>query len=365
MLEHSKLIEMMIRNLGCIGPDGLTVALDRIVCLVGTNNAGKSTVLRAYELASTMGSKLDEADWCSHSPPGALPTVEFVMHIPKGMPNIGEEWIEQREGLRLLRSRWTWSAVGIAASRKTYHPVHKWEHEKKASGIDAVFSARLPQSLRVGSLDGPGAEERKLIQAVLEPIARELRRRQNEDPDLKKKLSDAFTAAEATVKELSNDLAKIELDLNRRLANVFPTVPISIRPRLGDHQLDLGALLTKNSQLQVQDQGKDLPTNRQGTGTQRALFWSLLSVRAGLERAIARRRAETDSKEKRAARAAKLPALINEAEVKEQTATATLKGAETVFAQATEKKKGAAQKKLEKAQQELMEIQESLGELQA
>ncbi|MBS9341229.1 AAA family ATPase, partial [Neisseria elongata] len=50
-MERSHLVRMHIKNIGCIGNDGLTVELDDIVCLVGANNAGKTTVLRAYELA--------------------------------------------------------------------------------------------------------------------------------------------------------------------------------------------------------------------------------------------------------------------------------------------------------------------------
>lgn len=49
--NRSKLLRMTIRNIGCIGNEGIDIALDNIVCLVGKNNAGKSTVLRAYELA--------------------------------------------------------------------------------------------------------------------------------------------------------------------------------------------------------------------------------------------------------------------------------------------------------------------------
>jgi len=50
-LKRSRLTRMTVRNIGCIGSEGLVVELDNIVCLVGKNNAGKSTVLRAYELA--------------------------------------------------------------------------------------------------------------------------------------------------------------------------------------------------------------------------------------------------------------------------------------------------------------------------
>ena len=55
MADRSKLVSITIRNLGCVGPEGLIVQLDNIVCLVGRNNTGKSTVLRAYELAQSFG----------------------------------------------------------------------------------------------------------------------------------------------------------------------------------------------------------------------------------------------------------------------------------------------------------------------
>ena len=48
---RSYLVKLKVCNLGCIGPEGLEVSLDEIVCLVGANNTGKSTVLRAYEAA--------------------------------------------------------------------------------------------------------------------------------------------------------------------------------------------------------------------------------------------------------------------------------------------------------------------------
>jgi putative ATP-dependent endonuclease of OLD family len=51
--EISRLVQMHIKNIGCIGIDGLTIQLDNIVCLVGANNSGKTTVLRAYEAAVT------------------------------------------------------------------------------------------------------------------------------------------------------------------------------------------------------------------------------------------------------------------------------------------------------------------------
>lgn len=42
-----KLIELRIRNFGCIDEKGITVKIDNIVVLIGPNNVGKTTVLKA------------------------------------------------------------------------------------------------------------------------------------------------------------------------------------------------------------------------------------------------------------------------------------------------------------------------------
>ena len=49
--NRSKLVRMTVRNIGCIGNEEVEISLDNVVCLVGKNNSGKSTILRAYELA--------------------------------------------------------------------------------------------------------------------------------------------------------------------------------------------------------------------------------------------------------------------------------------------------------------------------
>lgn len=85
-MERSHLVRMHIKNIGCIGNEGLTVELDDIVCLVGANNAGKTTVLRAYELA-VQQEKLNVEDFnCNAS--GNPATVELWVHIPTNAGNI-------------------------------------------------------------------------------------------------------------------------------------------------------------------------------------------------------------------------------------------------------------------------------------
>jgi len=118
MANRSRLLKLVVRNIGCIGPDGVEVALDDVVCLVGKNNAGKSTILRAYELAESPNKFSVARDRCRWTPDDEPSVVELDVHIPEGIANISEDWKIVDGDTRILRSRWEWAADG-ATVRKT------------------------------------------------------------------------------------------------------------------------------------------------------------------------------------------------------------------------------------------------------
>ena len=57
-----KLIELQIKNFGCIDENGITIKIDDIVVLIGPNNVGKTTSIRAYEMFANSGTilKIDD-----------------------------------------------------------------------------------------------------------------------------------------------------------------------------------------------------------------------------------------------------------------------------------------------------------------
>jgi len=172
MPDTSRLIKMRVSNIGCIGPEGCEIGLDSVLCLVEANNTGKSTFLRAYELALGTASLDPGNDLCRRA--GAAPaTVEIWVHIPEGMANIAEKRKEPDGDLRLVRSRWEWSAeTSWAKTRATWdRETGDYSSDDKASGLDTVFSSRLPVPFRIGSLEEPDAEHKKLLTLVLQPMA--------------------------------------------------------------------------------------------------------------------------------------------------------------------------------------------------
>jgi predicted ATP-dependent endonuclease of OLD family len=275
---------MHVKNIGCIGNDGLTIELDEIVCLVGANNAGKTTVLRAYELAVKQAElKPDDFNRNSNGKPAS---VELWVHIPKAAANIDEEWKEESEGLLLVRSKWEWPANGGKPTRTTWDPeAQEYADDGKASGLDTVFNSRLPQPFRIGSLEDPQEEHRKLLTLVLEPVSRKYRAlMEDKDSDLSKKISELKVEAEKPVADFKERLEKIQMQVNASYQQVFDSAEIRLTVSLGDIGFDPQKSLSSGSRVDIAEKDGQARWEQQGTGSQRALFWSMLQVRSELNR---------------------------------------------------------------------------------
>jgi energy-coupling factor transporter ATP-binding protein EcfA2 len=280
MPARSKLISLKLRNIGCIGPDGLEVALDDIVCLVGRNNCGKSTVLRAYELAQ--GSQaLTAQDRCQWTPDGEFPEIELVVHVPDGIPNVDAKWKEEKDGLRLVRSRWVWKDVGAKPTRQTWDPeIHDWAEDGKAGGADNVFNSRLPQPLRVGSLQDSQEEHDKLLRLVTEPVLRELKIQQETvGSPLRLAMNSLIVEAMKPVNRYQKEIDAVGTKVGTGFRSIFPELEILIRVGMEAPNLDLARCLSSGSSIRFLEEATDTAIGQQGTGSQRALFWALLQVR--------------------------------------------------------------------------------------
>lgn len=284
MSERSRLVRMGIWNLGCIGPEGLAVELDDILCLVGPNNTGKSTVLRAYELAAGKAT-FTESDLCKRA--GEAPAaVELWVHIPEGTPNIAEKWKVSDGALRLVRSRWEWKREnGWRRERSTWDPeIGDWAADTKAAGLDEVFTSRLPIPLRVGTLQDPEEEHKALLMLVLQPIAERLRLMQlDAGSELRKALNALADSANKPVQEERERIRVLKDDLNRAQSQIFPHLSVDLSVELGSLEVDLKSELIKHSGVRFTEWSDEVRWSQQGTGSQRALFWALLQVRSRLQ----------------------------------------------------------------------------------
>lgn len=299
MHNRSKLVKMRIVNFGCIGANGVTVALDNIVCLVGANNCGKTTVLRAYEAAVTMAELKPEET--NDSAAGNPATVELWVHIPDGAENVDAKWKENNDGLLLVRSKWEWPATGGKPTRSTWDPQeNQYSENGNASGLDEVFNSRLPKPFRIGSLQDPEEEHKKLLGLVLEPIKdRLVNLMKDETSALRAKVKALHEEAERPVADFQTDLNKVQERVNTSYRRVFNMAEVRLSVSLGELKIDPADALFKSSRVDIIESHGQTAWHRQGTGSQRALFWSMLEVRSELNRiADERKLLEKSTKEK-------------------------------------------------------------------
>ncbi len=284
MPDVSKLVQMRIVNIGPIGPEGITIDLDNIVSLVGANNSGKSTVLRAYEVALGTKKFAPENDLCTRAPE-RLASVEIWVHIPPGIANIADKWKTKEGDLLLVRSRWEWSeANSWAPNRQTWDPeLDAYSTDDKASGLDTVFNSRLPQPFRIGTLEDPDEEHKKLLTLILQPIADRLKVALGDTGSpLFKALSEFNTQAQVPVEAEAKRFDSLKEELNRAHNAIFPELAIDLEIGLGDIDIDPVKLLLRSSHIKFVEWAEEIDWTKQGTGSQRALFWTMLQARSRL-----------------------------------------------------------------------------------
>ena len=299
MGQQSRLVKMRITNFGCIGSEGLEVALDDIVCLVGANNSGKSTVLRAYEAAVKKTALL--AGELHAKAADAPAEVELWVHIPPSAGNVDEKWKAETNGALLVRSRWQWSKEGCAPVRMTWDPETKeYSPDGKAGGADAVFNSRLPIPFRIGSLEDPEQEHKLLLDLVLQPIKERLAAAMNDEgSELRRLIRELETETQKSVLEFRDEINEISRKVNTSYQRVFPESQVTLRPGIGDLNIKPEDALIKGTRIELAEGGHEAGWQRQGTGSQRALFWSMLEARSELKRIsdakLAEKKKRTDS----------------------------------------------------------------------
>lgn len=280
---RSKLLKITVGNLRCIGNEGLTVSLDNILCLVGDNNVGKSTVLRAYELAVGTQTYSYEKDYCKRSNEENT-YVEISVHIPKGTANIAEKWKEKQGDLLVVKSKWEWDKDG-AKTRQTYDPeIQAYSDDGNAAGLDNVFNSRLPVPFRIGALENPQAELKNLLKLIVDPIAENLRSHlDDKESELSKALEIFTDHAQKPVEEHKEIIEKISQRMTNSHNKIFPNLSIDLSIGMSDLKVDPLDALIKGSKLNIKEFEENIDWDQQGSGSQRALFWSLLQVRSRLQ----------------------------------------------------------------------------------
>ncbi|WP_257813140.1 ATP-dependent nuclease [Burkholderia glumae] len=170
--------------------------------------------------------------------------------------------------------------------RTTWSPAAgDWDLEKNASGLDSVFSSRLPRPLRIGSLDDPAKTEENLLTLALTPLIASLEKEKLNDES---PLSKAIKSIAESVKVLSEaheqGFNAIADQVTQGFKGVFPDLGVKLNVASAPISMKLDDLIKRGSGLRIADGDANTSLAQQGTGARRALFWAMLQVHNELTR---------------------------------------------------------------------------------
>jgi putative ATP-dependent endonuclease of OLD family len=273
--------------------NGRTLELDDIVVLVGPNNSGKSSILRAYEVVMQHGAK--EGELTQQDFPNAIVTedkpveieLETVVYDAKAP---GEKWIKTDEvtGDMFVREKWSWAEPGKPKKVGWDWNANDWHKSEGPWGAANVAQPARPEPHRIHAFDSPEKQAEdvvKLLKGVLNDRIKDLQSEKTEDGEERNdyvRLVDAITAFQKkAVIDANEQIAKVEQELNDLVGKVFPgqKVRFDARPD-GDVE---GALnfFKDAPQLRMGPEGGYQPSiDRQGSGARRTLLWAALRLLA-------------------------------------------------------------------------------------
>ncbi len=288
-----RLVKLVIKNFRCIGVNPVTIDLDDIVVLVGPNNVGKSSVLKAYEVI--MSERATAGDLSIDDFPSgkidneALPEIELHTVVYDNSP--GPEWIEKTDsGELLVKELWRWPAPGAPVRRGYNVQKKRWasddDVERVPWGAAGIANSRRPQPHRVDAFASPDDQAGEIVSLLMTAIKDRVKSHQvdsktNKESDFSKLLAGIASLQKKIVAESQEQINGVQTDLSGYVGRVFPghRVVFDAKP---EDDLDKAINLFKsNPQLLMGPENGYLSTiGRQGSGARRTLLWTAIRLLA-------------------------------------------------------------------------------------
>ena len=279
-----RLHKLIIQNFRSIGATKVEVELDDVVVLVGPNNVGKSSILKAYETVMSHGSKEGKLS-INDFPNGMvdadnLPTIELHTIVFNQAP--GERWIEATaNGEWLIREKWIWDSPNKDPKRQGFDVQKNDWDDQVPWGAPNVANSRRPLPHRIDAFATP-EKQAASITTIITSLLKEKIADIKSDPGQEKsdyelildKIRNLQTKA---VKATENEVELIEQEISTYLAKLFPKhkIKFDAKPEI-DVENTYQPFKSNAELLMGPEDGYFSTIEHQGSGARRTLLWATL-----------------------------------------------------------------------------------------
>lgn len=284
-----KIKKLVIKNFGCIGSQQIEIDIDDIVVLVGANNAGKSTILRAYE-AVTDCLKLEQDDF-HNKQVTAVNHPEIQVHticIEENKP--GDEWCDkQLDNTFLVKEKWTWDGTNREPKRVGHNvDLDRWaqtgDNETMPWGMNNLAKSKRPKPHRVNTFDDPEVQAlaiKSLLKSLLEDNIKSYK--ENEEDEFSK--YDVLIAGfkylrDQTKVSQRENINILEKSANEIIGKIFPNHELKISSPESSSPITIALLGDEFNVEMGLISGEKFPLEKQGSGSRRTALWTILKLLA-------------------------------------------------------------------------------------
>lgn len=280
-----RLSKLIIKNFRTIGENPIEIYLDDIVVLVGGNNVGKSSVLRAYEVAMNTGSKagyLTIDDFPNNKVEASkLPEIEVYTIIADNKP--GDQWIKDLgNGEMLIREKWTWNSPNSEPKRQGFDVIANEWSDKVPWGAPNVANAYRPKPHRIDAFASPEAQASEitgLMSTIIKDSLKKVTSPGNTSgkTDYEMLLDQIATFQNTITNSIEDKVKTIEISINKYLDEIFKNYVIKLDAKPESNLDRTYSPFKETPELYMgPEDGFLSKVEVQGSGARRTLLWTAL-----------------------------------------------------------------------------------------
>ncbi len=283
-IPKPRLHKLIIKNFRCISSHPIEIELDDIVVLVGPNNVGKSSILKAYELVMNHGSSrcfLTAEGFPNGIVDGkTFPEIELETIVYDNSP--GDKWIKTTvEGEKLVKEKWIWCKEG-QPTRQGYN-VENEEWDKSVPwGAPNVAKSRRPEPHRVNAFDSPEKQAdaiTDLLMKILNDRVKSIKINEQEKSAYEIIVDKIKDFQKKVVNDSQTEIDRVQDELSNLIGQIFPEHKIKFDAKPEENIDKTINLFKANAQLLMGPKDGYLSTiDRQGSGARRTLLWAALRI---------------------------------------------------------------------------------------
>ncbi len=273
-----KLIELQVKNFGCIDDKGIRIKIDNIVVLIGPNNVGKTTSLRAYEAFKGAGAALTIDDFYQNDEKNHVEIAGVFSELTdEDIKMIGKKWIYKNEdGENVIKCKWVWEKSGVKGIKYSWNDEENQWSRGGMGGWDTKIASCIPVPLKISPFEDSVQLEKKIVELLTSAVKEDIKNNQSKLSGMIKQINDLAIDVKT---EMAEELDKTTNKLQKNLNEIFPEHNLDIDPQA--EKLEIDKLLAAGTHLNIAGKdGKYYPLANQGSGLQRAFLWSAIEALA-------------------------------------------------------------------------------------